>query len=231
MPEITPPPLANDPAARTPTGEIKDAGSPSLLTPKTETPPATTTTTEVKPDAPATAPAKAPDGPPETYTFKAPDGQTLDKATLDAATPIFKELGLNQAAADKLVDFYNAQMKAISDNSLKARNDMIDKWSNEVKADQTLGPKLDQVKADIGRMKDIVFEGDSAARKAFDDAVDLTGAGWNPAIIKAFAKIAQRINEGKPVSGGGPSPHGQTNSGRAERPSIAEAMYPGLRAQ
>jgi hypothetical protein len=58
--------------------------------------------------------------------------------------------------------------------------------------------------------------------------MDLTGAGDNPAFIKAFWKLSQHVVEGKPAPGGGPSPHGQVAVGQAQRPSIAQAMYPSL---
>lgn len=227
MPETISPPPANSPEARTPTGEIKDVSQTQSTETPTPTPASSTTssTTEPAPSDPAPAPDPAA-GVPDTYNFAAPEGTTLDKAVTDAATPIFRELGLNQAAADKLVAFYNQQMKAQADIGVKAVLAMREKWVGEAKSDPALGPKLEQIKADVARAYDVL--GDPKLVSDFKDAMNLTGAGDNPAFIKAFHKLAQLVIEGKPVSGGGPSPHGQTNSGRSERPSIASAMYPNL---
>jgi len=166
-------------------------------------------------------------GAPESYDFKTPEGQpALDKAVLDAATPIFKELNLSQSQAQKLVDFYNTQMKAQTENITKTVNTMREGWVNEVKADTEMGPKLDQIKADIGRAFDAL--GDTKLVNEFKSAMDLTGAGDHPAFVRAFWKLSQRVIEGKPVSGGGPSPNGQNSSGQVRRPSLASAMYPNL---
>ena len=87
------PPLPNDPAARTADGTLKDAQTLTTPEPKVEP------KADDKPIAPTV---------PEKYDFKAPEGQSLDAALVERATPIFKELGLTQDAAQKLVDFYNA---------------------------------------------------------------------------------------------------------------------------
>ena len=92
----TPTPLANDPAARTETGEIID---------RSATPPANEPAPEPKPGSAA----------PESYTdFSVPEGHTLDAAAIESATPLFRELGLSQDQAQKLVDFYSTQVGKIN---------------------------------------------------------------------------------------------------------------------
>ena len=192
-----------------------------------QTTPSPTTSNPSPPnDSAAPKPSTKPTAVPDAYTFKAPDGTELDKPTADAATPIFKELGLSQAAADKLVGFYNERMKAVADAGSQAVLAMREKWVSEVKSDPDLGGKLDTIKADIGRALDAL--GDAKLVNEFKSAMDLTGAGDNPAFIKAFWKLSQKLIEGKPVGGGGPSPHGQQSSGMAKKPSLASAMYPNL---
>ena len=191
---------------------------------QTQTPTSTPTSQSNEPAT--TKPTSEPATVPESYTFKTPDGTELDKATADAATPIFRELGLSQAAADKLVSFYNEQMKSVADAGSKAVLAMREKWVGEVKSDPELGGKLDTIKADIGRAFDAL--GDTKLVNEFKTAMDLTGAGDNPAFIRAFWKLSQKVIEGKPVNGAGPSPHGQQPGGVAKRPSLASAMYPNL---
>jgi hypothetical protein len=58
--------------------------------------------------------------------------------------------------------------------------------------------------------------------------MDYTGAGNNPAFIKAFWKMAQALTEGGHVAGTGPAPIGQKPPGAAERPTAAKALYPNL---
>lgn len=207
--QTTETPLMNSTEARTETGEIIDQGQ---LTQTTET-----TSTETP---------KATSGAPEAYTdFTAPEGVTLDPALIAEATPIFKELGLSQEGAQRLVDFHNKQMTAVREAGLKAVTDLRNSWVDQVKADKDIGPKLDQVKVEIGRAKDRLSP---EVRAAFNEALDFTGAGDHPAVVKAFYEFAKLVNEGTHVAGRGPSPDGQSRDGKVSRPSLAGAMYPNL---
>ena len=187
----------NTPEARTPDGTIVDQAA---------TPPAT--------------------GAPEAYAnFTAPEGTTLDAATISEATPIFKELGLTQEQAQKLVDFYSTKSSKTNSDLSKAVDDMRAGWRDAVMADPDLGPKIDSVKVELGRAKDRL---PAAVRTAFDEALNLTGLGDHPAIVKGFFEMAKLVNEGTHVTGGGPSAEGQTAPGKSNRPSIAGALYPNL---
>lgn len=163
---------------------------------------------------------------PESYSdFTAPEGQSIDKATIEAATPIFKELGLSQEAAQKLVDFYTAQSGKQTETLSKAVDEMRAGWRDAVMKDPDLGGKIDQVKTELGRAKDRL---PGAVRAAFDTALNETGLGDHPAIVKALYEMSKLVNEGTHVPGGAPSPLGQTKTGTAQRPSIAGALYPNL---
>ena len=206
--ETPTPPMMNSPEARTETGEIKP--QPSTLS------------TEPASEAPAPV---VPAGAPDKYEFTAPEGTTLDPAIVDGATPIFRELGLDQAGAQKLVDFYNKSVGDISKLASDAVVAMRTEWRTAVTSDPEMGPAMDRISADVGRMKAML---PADVREAFNEAMNLTGAGDHPAIVKALWKLSQYVTEGKPVSGGGPSPHGQTESGKVQRPSAAAAIYPNL---
>lgn len=218
-PEPTNPTPMNTPEARTPTGEIIDQGNPAV------------SPVETKPNEPA-APAepKPPSaGAPESYSdFSVPEGATLDKSAIERATPIFKELGLTQDQAQKLVDLY----PTLTENVVKANNDayvaMRESWVSELKADKEIGGKLDHVAAEIGKLKQQL---PLAVRDAFNEAVNFTGAGDHPAVVKALYEISKLVNEGSHVAGAGPSEHGQNRNGVSKRPSLAGAMYPNLPSQ
>lgn len=107
--------------------------------------------------------------------------------------------------------------------------DMRADWRQQIERDPQLGGKLEQVKTTIGRMKDaLVGPLNSPERKAFDDAMNLTGAGDHPAIVRAWYKAAEAFSEGQHVTGGSPSIHGQSAPGAAVQPTAAQAMYPNL---
>ena len=198
--------LMNSPEARTETGEIKDSTAPLTTTTSTENP----STSEAVP---------------ETYDFRAPEGQTLDPKVIEAASPIFKELGLSQDAAQKLVDFYASQTTKINTDLVKSVEDMRAGWRDTVMKDPELGGKLDAVKTELGRAKDRL---PPAVRTAFDSALNETGMGDHPAIVRALYEFSKLVNEGTHVSGGAPSPLGQNSKGVAQRPTIAGALYPNL---
>jgi Spy/CpxP family protein refolding chaperone len=203
--------LMNAPEARTETGEIQNQAMTQLVTtPQTEASPPSTS------DRPPV---------PETYEFKAPEGVTLDAAVVEKASPIFKELGLSQEQAQKLVDLYSEQSAKTNADLTKAVEDMRAGWREAVTKDPEIGAKLDQVKVELGRAKDRL---PPAIRTEFDKAMNDTGMGDHPAIVKGLYELSKLVNEGTHVTGGAPSPLGQNAKGQASRPTIAGAMYPNL---
>ena len=226
----------NDEAARSPTGEILDQQTPA----PTETKPEGTTSTEAptstklpteqtvetKPEAKPVAP--------EVYAdFKAPENYQIDKALIEQALPVFKELGLTQDQAQRLVDIQIAREIAAAKGPQDAYVATRTEWQAKVKADPDMAKAtngnatgLNAVKLDIGRALNAI--GDDGLVKDFKQAMDITGAGDHPAFVKAMWKLAQHITEGKHVAGANPSPAGQTAPG-AKPPSIAHALYPNLK--
>lgn len=165
-------------------------------------------------------------GAPEKYeAFKVPDGFVLDDKVAAEASELFKASGLSQEAAQKMVDFYTAKTQEAFQQPYKAYKDMREGWVKEVKADPEIGGKLDQVKITIGKALDGL--GDPKLAENFKAAMDLTGAGDNPAFIKAFYKMAQALTEGSSVVGRGPSAGGQTAPGQG-RVTAAKALFPNL---
>lgn len=211
----TPAPLANDPTARAPDGTIKDqqATQPTTEPPKTEPPK-------------STEPAKPAAGAPESYAaFKVPDGFEIDAKQGEAINAMFKELGLSQEQGQKLVDFYAQNALDAENAPYKAYETMRDGWRNEVIKDATLGDGTGlraEVKATIGRAIDSL---PADVSRDFRAAMDLTGAGDNPAFIRAFYNLAQRLGEGTTVRAGGPAP---VNKPGAAPKSAAAALYPNL---
>jgi hypothetical protein len=236
-------PLPNDPAARTPTGEIKNVTPPPTNQPETPTP-------SLKPaDAPAAEPAKPaepkaepkadPEGTsllnernandptkvPEAYEFKMPDGYEMDETVGKEVTTLFKEIGLDQPSAQKLLDFYVAKASDAAEAPYRLWAETQKEWVNQIKADADLGGRLSEVKVTVAKAIDGL--GDPKLAQEFRQAMDITGAGNNPAFVKTFWKLAQMVTEPGHVSGRGPSAEGQ--KGPDDRPrSAANALYPNL---
>lgn len=166
-----------------------------------------------------------PTGAPEKYEdFKVPDGLKVNPEKMTAATTLFKELGLPQDGAQKLVDLYAKELTEAAEAPLNAYLDQRKEWQKAVMADPEIGGKLKEVRTTISRAIDTLG---GPLAKEFREAMDLTGAGDHPAFIKAFFKFGSQLTEGRHVNGGGPSIHGQARPGNASGPGAA-AMYPGL---
>lgn len=193
------------PAAGSDTGQIQESKTPdkpSLL------------------NEPAKEEPKAAAGAPEKYEdFKLPEGFELDADRAGEATAVFKELGLPQEGAQRLIDLYSKNIQEAIDAPFKLWNETQERWVNEVKADPEIGGKLDLVRQTISKAVDGL--GDPNLANAFRSAMDATGAGNNPAFIRAFYKMAQRLTEGTHVSG-------QPAKSSSTPPSAAKALFPDL---
>jgi hypothetical protein len=172
-------------------------------------------------DPPAGEPAKddttgdKPAGAPEVYeTFTLPEGVAVDEATLGEATAMFKDIGLPQDKAQKLVDFYTGKLAAVADAPQKLWEATQADWQGKVRADPEIGgAKLDATIATAAKAID-KFGG-----TALRDALDITGAGNHPEIIRFFARVGASLSEADFVTG---SPKGSA----AGKMSAADVMYP-----
>jgi len=212
--------------ARTPTGEIasQTQTTSSGTTPQTSTTPTETPSLANQPGE-SLANQKTEGGAPETYaTWNVPEGFALDETVSKEIGGIFKGMNLTQAQGQQLVDFYTTKTSESANQPYQVWQDMQEQWIKEVKTDPVLGPKLNEVKTTISRAIDGL--NDPKLAQSFREAMDFTGAGNNPAFIRAFYKLAQMVTEGGHVAGTGPSPQGQRRQG--ETPSAARAMYPNL---
>lgn len=187
-------------------------------------------TEDKKPDTSLAAKTedKASSGAPEKYEpFKAPEGYELDEKFAEEAGVAFKELNLSQEQAQKLVDLYSAKVTEAAEAPYKHYEETRNAWRKDVINDRELGNGKDdlktEVKATIGRAIDSLPQN---IAKDFREAMTLTGAGDNPAFIKAIYSLAARVGEGTAVKVGGPASTGQSKPGAPT--SAAAALFPNL---
>lgn len=225
-------PLGNSPTARNPDGSLVSPGTNQSSTSTNQTQEsqaaqAQTSNTEKPLAAAETKAADTPQGAPEKYeAFKAPEGWEFHADRMEPVLATFKELNLSQDQAQRLVDIYGAEMVKAIEEPFNQFTEMRNGWRNELINNPELGNGKDNLKpevlATIGRAIDSL---PNAAE--FREAMAVTGAGDNPAFVKAFYALAKRSGEGTQVRGGNPSPAGQTAPG--SRPATAaSAMYPHL---
>jgi hypothetical protein len=169
-------------------------------------------------------------GAPEKYEdFKAPEGVKLDPAVIAKALPVFKELGLPQEGAQKLVDMYRELSAEAQAAPYKAYQDTVAGWLKESQDHPDLRGKLgpgQEVNVRIGKLLDSIP--DQKLASDFREVMDITGSGNHPAQIRLLDYFAQRLTEGTHVAGNGPSRHGQSAPGASTEPGAAAAMWPKL---
>jgi hypothetical protein len=156
--------------------------------------------------------AEAPAAAPAYNDFKLPEGITVDGEALKSASALFADSGLSQEQAQKFIDLAASREKAHAEASVRAFADLQTRWVSEIKADPEIGG--DKLGASIASAARAI---DRLAIPGLREALDLTGAGNNPAIVKAFARIGQMISEDRFQPGNGAPP--------AATKSPAEVIY------
>ena len=122
--------------------------------------------------------------------FKLPDGATVDGESLEHATALFKEAGLPQEQAQKFIDLALSREQAAATRGVQAFVDLQTKWVSEIKADPEIGgTRFEASMASAGRAIDRL------GVPGLKEALNLTGAGNNPAIVKAFVRLGQMVSE------------------------------------
>jgi hypothetical protein len=150
-----------------------------------------------------------------TYgAFKLPEGVTADAESLKPATELFAETGLSQDQAQKFIDLAMARETAAAHKSVQAFVDLQNQWVSEIKADPDIGG--DRLKASLASANRAIDRLDVPGLR---EALNFTGAGNHPAIVKAFVRLGQMIAEDRFRPG---------NVARPQAPrSPAEVIYDG----
>ena len=175
-----------------------EAGAPSAA----ETKPADAKPAEAKPaDVPVFALDK----------LVLPEGLAKDDPALGAFSDVIK--GMPQDKAQALIDLYTKQAQASSETATKAWEAINEKWQSEVKADPTIGgDKLPGVLSTINKALDMY------GTPGLKAALNLTGVGNNPDLVKTLHNMAKALTEGSHVAGAPAS----------RQQSAAKMLYPNL---
>ncbi len=122
--------------------------------------------------------------------FKLPEGVNVDAESLKPATELFAETGLSQDQAQKFIDLAMARETAAAHKSVQAFVDLQNQWVSEIKADPDIGG--DRLKASLASANRAIDRLDVPGLR---EALNFTGAGNHPAIVKAFVRLGQMIAE------------------------------------
>lgn len=206
---------AVDAPATTPVSGAEPATSQAPTTAQPNTPPAAAPQQAPEGDKPA-APAI-----PEKYEFKGlPEGYTLDEAQIGEWSGVFKELGLSQEQAQKLVEMDAKRFTAANSPeaqqaaALAQRNQQVSQWEASLKQDPDLG----------GAKFDATVETAQKAMASFGspqlkEMLAESGLGSHPEVVRFFAKVGKELSEGQL--------HRTTTEQPSEQ-SWAKRMYPDM---
>lgn len=145
--------------------------------------------------------------------IKLPEGVTRSDGLVDAFLASAVELQIPkdqvQALLDKVAPAVNEKLAA----PYKAWNDLKDRWAGEVKADPEFGGA--NLVQSMTMVRDVLKQhGDPDVMAA----LDITGAGDHPAIVRTLYRMAKLLSEGGQVAGAPASAQ--------QQPSGIQKMYP-----
>jgi hypothetical protein len=128
---------------------------------------------------------------PEKYELKPPEGMNLDEKAVELFAPVFKEIGLSQDQAQKLVDtygpYFQQQLEAQRTESLKGFKDMVSEWGEQSKKE--LG-------ADYAKKLSVVSKViDKSGVKGIRELMNETGIGNNPTMIKFMLWVGEQFSQ------------------------------------
>jgi hypothetical protein len=126
-----------------------------------------------------------------------PEGSELDEAVLSDATPIFKELGLNQNNAQKLIDLYAKQVQAGSQKQIDAFNQLISDWGTQSKNDNEFGGDKFDENVKIGQSA-ISKYGTPELKQLLEEH----GVGNHPEVVRFMVRVGNTLKEDVPGSNG-----------------------------
>lgn len=201
---------------------MSDEAAAAPATPNATTPPpaAPGAAAQAAPPAPAQAeggappaPAPAPAAPvvPEKYDLKLPDGSPLDPSRVEKIAALAKERGLSNEAAQELL---TGEHELLAEHVEKQKANLVSQaeaWKAQLAQDPEIGGE--KLAENVELAKRVINKyGDDQLKKALDD----TGLGNYPGLVKLFTKIGREMAPDKLVI---------TDNSGGEKKSIEERLY------
>lgn len=141
---------------------------------------------------------KGKEGAPEKYEFKFPEGVQADEALLGEFTPLAKDLGLSQEGAQKLVDLYTKTQTQMLQAQQERWEGLNKEWSDKSTADKEYGG------ADLNKNVAIAkLAIDKFGTPELKEALNLTGVGNHPEVVRFFYRVGKAISDDKFDTGNG----------------------------
>jgi hypothetical protein len=166
--------------------------------------------------------------PAEYADFTPVEGTIVDEPTMAEFKTMAKDLDLTQEQAQQLFDFGGNKIKALAEAPYKAWSDLQLKWQGEVQADPEIGgTNLEATVANAARVyqpgPDNPFVKNADEAEALKAALNTTGSGNHPAVVRLFARLGALLGEPASLSG---KENTEANTKPGEGASIYDQMYP-----
>jgi len=155
---------------------------------------------------------------PEKYELKLPEGSLLDASTIEKISAEAREKGLSNEDAQALLDRENMAVAAYHETQMKQVEDIRNGWSKAAEADPEVGGQGFKENVELAR-RAIERFGSEEFRKALDE----TGFGNHPEVIRTFVRIGKSMADDKLV-------HAKDH-GAGDQKSAAELFYPSMAKQ
>ena len=186
---------------------------PVITAPAVE-PEAVTPSPEVEASKPVAEATPAPTVDYATLEFKLPEGAVLDDKSLTAFRDLAKETALPPEAAQKLLDQHFALLAEANAKAQEIFNATQAAWQTQIDAMPEFAPGVrDQTISLLGKFMDEFGSPELA------QALNSTGLGNNPHMVKMVLDVAKTLTEGSPT------PQGAPPSQKAGR-TLGARLYP-----
>ncbi|MBT9234291.1 hypothetical protein KKQ11_00445 [Pseudomonas sp. MG-2] len=148
---------------------------------------------------------------PEAYAFKdLPEGYAMSEQQLAEVSPLFKDLGLTQEQADKLVAFDAKRALAAEQAGLEQRQGLVSGWEKSLREDAAFGGANFDANVGVAQKAMAQF-----GTPELSTMLKESGLGSHPEVVRLFHRIGQQLAESQLHSG----------SGNQSRKTDAEVFY------
>jgi len=132
---------------------------------------------------------------PEKYDLKVPDGSQLSAEQVDKIASYAKEQGLSNEAAQKLLESQHEAISSIEAERQAQFKETVDAWKEQAQKDAEYGG--DHFSRNVELAKRVVSRYGS---EEFQRALDESGFGNHPELLRVFVRIGQAMGEDRLVT-------------------------------
>lgn len=150
---------------------------------------------------------------PEKYDLKVPEGSRLDPSAVEKIASFAKDKGLSNEQAQVILDREDAAVAGFVDRQTQELKAKPAQWKAEAQSDKEIGGEAFPENVEIAH-RAITRFGSETLKQALNDS----GLGNHPELIRAFYKIGKAMAEDKFVASGGQNAD--------VKKSAAEVLYP-----